>query len=752
MTPAHGHGVAVRTHSSVAGAVHFAAPATPSYTGALGDLHIRAVVRTALRAHGFAPNAHEIRRESDAWERCGTWLRDEVFPQLLSDEPSADAYRRLRVVDPYVWEALPRVAAFGYHQAAVLERLVRPAAPPLHDVMILGAAFNTAIAFLDYLVDEHGAGDLVFAAVDDRFISALFGSEAVRNECINERRRELPDGRIRVLLAMVVACVARGRLLVADYRNEEAWTSLGRYVTAAYAAQRLVSTSPIAAQDVESWISALAAKAALPSKIMVQLSMLATHGAAEAPADLQDLATGLGQLIGGIDDLVDVLKDCRAGTPTAPLLRLVEDLARSGRSRAPDADMYRALFSMSGELVRQMDAQVMLIPSADRTCRVPAPGHPVAQFATTAVALWCGWDEDDSDPCGRRHASAADDRENSPAARATRMLLAQRREGFKEAVHHFPMPDPGGSGVTIHPTLMFQRATVLDAVIDAYDAGLAVPRTVLDAEAVAILQAKHPHMRGGWSYIPEMPLLPPDVDDLGIVLQVLHRVGGRQLAAACDEPVRLAINAADPSGAVPTWIFGPREHCPEDRPAIAYIEAIGRPGSGVQPEVVANLCFGLAIHDRMRYAAPLERACSYLESVQAVEGYWASGWYAGDYYGTYRAVRVLDLNRPESPALQRARNCLQARQAADGGWGRGESDPLNTAFAVLALTCRSMGDCRDAVGRGRASLLRTQETDGGWPAVVWGAFGTPYGFQTYGSRTITTAFALKALLAASRHD
>lgn len=330
------------------------------------------------------------------------------------------------------------------------------------------------------------------------------------------------------------------------------------------------------------------------------------------------------------------------------------------------------------------------------------------------------------------------------------MLLKQRNDGYTEAVHHFPMPAPTGSGEVTFPSLLFQRATALDGLIDAHEAGLAVSRRVLDDEAMTILQAKHRSMDGGWSYIPEMALLPPDSDDLGIVLQVLHRIGGTQLASACDEPVRLALDAAEPSGAVPTWVFGPRWRSPGDQPARAYLEAIGRPGEGSQPEVVANFCYGLVVHDPARYCIPLECAAAYLESIQAEDGHWESAWYAGRYYGTYRTVNVLGVIQPESRAIPRARSFLLRQQRLDGGWGEEHSDALNTAFAVLTLTSCGVRPPQRAIARGVDYLLATQQNDGGWPAVTWGAFSTPYGPQAYGSRTITTAFALKALLAAGQ--
>jgi Squalene-hopene cyclase C-terminal domain len=718
----------------------------PTYHGSLGDAHVRAVVRAALRAHGFLPSNHEVRLEASAQLAAGRWLRDKALPEALPDAGALDAYRRLATVDPYIWDALPRVSGFGYRQATVLDRLAWTSPSVEYDVVLVGAAFNAAIWLLDYLVDEHMAGNLIFALVDDALISALFADATSWNALLGERRRELGDARVEVLLALIFVCVARARMLLGRGGSEQAWARLAEYVRAAYVAERLASSAQLSGAAWAPLVSALEGKATLPAKVMLQVSILATRPPrTEAPQDLEDRVVALGRLIGEIDDLVDVVKDCRAGVPSLLLVRLSRDLASRGRASASDTDVYQLIAGAADEIVTHLRSGGFLLESS----RSPADDvfSELARFARMAVALWSGWDEESDVGPPQEAAPMRIASRSAAPARATRMLLEQRNEGYAEAVHLFPVPELGGDREMTYPALLYQRATILDALIDAHQAGLEIPRRVLDEEALFILQAKHQSMRGGWSYIPEMVLLPPDADDLGIVLQVLHRVGGVELAAACDEPVRLALDAAEPTGAVPTWIFGLRERSPKNEPAIQYLDAIGWPGDGAQPEVVANLCYGLVLHDRTRYRLPLERAASYLESVQADDGHWDCAWYADRYYGTYRAVSVLAVVRPESLAIRRARSFLLDRQGVDGGWGDGRSDPLNTGFAVLSLISCGMELGDGVAALGVEHLRSTQENDGGWPAVVWGSFTSPYGLQTYGSRTITTAFALKALLA-----
>jgi squalene-hopene/tetraprenyl-beta-curcumene cyclase len=357
------------------------------------------------------------------------------------------------------------------------------------------------------------------------------------------------------------------------------------------------------------------------------------------------------------------------------------------------------------------------------------------------------------------------------------MLITQQRDGYREAIHHLCLPRiyPEGPRFETYPALLFQRAIALDGLLDAYAAGYSVSGRILESETFAILRAKHRDVPGGWSYIPEIPELPPDADDLGIVLQVLCRVGGPALAATCDEAIQLTLAAAEPDGGIPTWILDPHGHSIVDETMRAYVEVIG--GRGVHADVVSNLLYGIILYDTSRYRTELLRTVAYLEAAQDERGVWLSKWYAGPYYGTYRVVSAISVLSPSSEALGRARAFLLRSQREDGSWGEGWSDPLATALSVLALTALGMQLEDEAIERGITYLVGTQEPDGGWPASPFIAFPTldrvvmhasrrmttterdggwpasPFiafptadGVVIHASRTMTTTFCLKALL------
>lgn len=82
---------------------------------------------------------------------------------------------------------------------------------------------------------------------------------------------------------------------------------------------------------------------------------------------------------------------------------------------------------------------------------------------------------------------------------------------------------------------------------------------------------------------------------------------------------------------------------------------------------------------------------------------------------------------------------LREAQASDGGWGPYPNTPsevFDTALAVLVL------DDPELLKQGRAYLLRTQLSNGGWPETT-----RPSGSQSYAQHVSTTAWALLALIA-----
>lgn len=673
------------------------------YHGVLSDAHVRAAARLAMHAHGFALDWEAVRTASAAEERLGRDLAAWVLPRRL---PAMAA-----IVGPQP-RRIPAMLALGYRQAQVLNDLSGGTAQTAREAGLLAAVFNAGISTIDGVVDsdDRRARALLDVLTPEMLHVVFTPGEA--GKCALRDAAEAVAGQAEALAVALVASWAQlATELLGRTGNGAMWRRLGATLTALLVAEREVALAGREATE-----AATRRKSEGPSLAIAEMVALARRPEDPPAPALWQEAERLGRVFCLLDDLADLLQDARAGRPNVHLLR------HEGFGRLSDPELYAAIDRGAGQL-----ADLLAEPG------------PAGTYATELVVRWLRWDEHERAlPLIRSRTPGT----SAVARAAVRMLLARQSDGNRDAEHVLTVPR--GSGHERHAGLLFQRAVILDALLDAFDAGLPVPWSALCREGVRLLIAKHPIARGGWSYLQSVRELPPDTDDLAQVVQPLARLGGRPLAAAANEAVRLVLDAAEMSGGIPTWILDPRAHAPGDRLLRDYVGVVG--GGGVHPDVVANLVTALLLADPTRYERPVARATSYLAAAQETDGSWTSAWYSGPYYGTFRAAAALAGVTGHEEQRARARAFLGGRQKPEGGWEAGAAEPLSTALAVLGLRALDPEGGADAIERGVRRLAALQEADGGWPASAWIQFPTKDGVVTHGSRIATTAFALKAVL------
>ncbi|HEV8020562.1 MAG TPA: prenyltransferase/squalene oxidase repeat-containing protein [Candidatus Lustribacter sp.] len=297
---------------------------------------------------------------------------------------------------------------------------------------------------------------------------------------------------------------------------------------------------------------------------------------------------------------------------------------------------------------------------------------------------------------------------------------------------------------------IFQRAAILDALADlrAFDPRL---DALVERESQYLIDARGREHPGGWSYFPGLRELPPDADDLAQIMQALIRNGRENdVIAYCAEPLAVLLDeCSERPGVFETWIVPRARDARYERQRWWIANAWG---AGPDAEVIANLLYALTLHAPEQYADVIRGGMQYVVDQQNREGVWSASWYHGPFYPTYVACRCIASGSGDAAALDRARSAVLRAQRSDGGWGFGNtSDALSTAFALLTLP-RSEAAAKYAI----AYLTETQESDGGWAAVPWikmelgRAEGMVRHVLSYGSRTITCAYVLRALATAYR--
>lgn len=336
------------------------------------------------------------------------------------------------------------------------------------------------------------------------------------------------------------------------------------------------------------------------------------------------------------------------------------------------------------------------------------------------------------------------------AARGLDFLLGEQERGYPEAAHILTFPRPTARGVAFetHSTTLFQRLIILDTLLDASADGWDVPLEVIAAEVDHLVGTAHPTVRGGWSYLPALPNFPPDADDLGAALRVAARVNDERLEALCRDAVDVALESVNTDGSVNTWLIDRCDDSAAMQDVKRCVQVIG--GLGAHVEVVANLATGLSVFAGRQDEfcdARLGQLYGYLVAAQNPDGSWPSKWYWGKLYSTYRAVEALR----EVKAREAAKgiHCVKSLQNTDGSWHRARGTALDTAFGLLTLAMSAdPGEDREAIAMGQSCLLQLQRRDGSWPSCPFVKMETRGGTLSYGSRSVTTAFAVQALRAA----
>ena len=333
-------------------------------------------------------------------------------------------------------------------------------------------------------------------------------------------------------------------------------------------------------------------------------------------------------------------------------------------------------------------------------------------------------------------------------------LLRQWTLGFGEARHLMRFPSELGFTTTgeLQRGDIFQRSVVLESVLDARDRFGFDADDYVASEIDYLVNAREREGIGGWSYFAGIWDLAPDADDLAQMIQLFTRLGRKSdVAEYCAPALRCLLeDNARPDGSFETFIVPARDHTDRER-AQAHANAVAW-GRGGDPDVVANVLYALARYDPQVYAGTIAAGVRYVIAQQR-DGSWESTWYHDRYYGTYVALRLLDVVGAGRESRDEAARFLRTSRNPDGGWGSGgTSNELQTALALLALSYTGPSEGGDTLIAGGTAYLADRALGPDAFAAThyirmdYGrARNLPDRVMYYGSRTMTAAFVLRAL-------
>jgi len=246
---------------------------------------------------------------------------------------------------------------------------------------------------------------------------------------------------------------------------------------------------------------------------------------------------------------------------------------------------------------------------------------------------------------------------------------------------------------------------------------------------------------GGWSFEFENDIY-PDSDDTAAVLIALTRTDLPQArkSFALERGLRWLRGMQSANGGWGAFDKDNTRRVVNEIPFCDFGEVIDSPSEDVTAHAVEALSL-------IGEKEPNASALRYLRREQRAEGSWFGRWGVNHIYGTAAVLPALaaageDMGRPY---VRRSVRWLLARQNEDGGWGetcgsyddasaagRGASTASQTAWALLALLAAGGdspgGAVAEAVDRGAAYLVETQEEDGQWLEEEFTGTGFPGDF------------------------
>ena len=713
-----------------------------TYRGVLDDEHWQAVVRLSLSAREFHVSPIKLHEVNAAILCKGTEIRDTVVPSLLSHFVDVSGYRSFANIIPSQWDRVASTVGVGYYETSLLHAVIADGREPSRKACTLGGLLNASVALYDYCIDERDDLSSTVESLGSAIIESLLDKPESAFVLLHSAYEEHDDPVLRLFICLVDAWLRGLRGLCTSQTDEKTWRNLLELLQLMYRAQHAIVCEDKIPGSLARCVYLVQARGVLPTLAMLELNLITSVASASREQDARCTASLLGRLIVEVDDVADLLADLRNGHQNAFIIQMCAKVRRDRRATLMDADLYEASARAAASIVDLIESlpDDLGLLNAETSHTGRRLSLTVREFGRLLVAGWIGG----YDVVDTARANGFAGKLNETCEAAVSAILREQHTGYTEAIHNLNLPCLRSNGVQreTHGAILFQRAIILEALAEAASAGYRVPPEVLAQEIIGLLQSGHRHVRGGWNYLQDVSALPPDADDLGAVLLAITKAGGPSLACACDESIRLALDQALPDGGFPTWIIDPRGRTTYDAEVASYLHFLN--AGGTHPEVVANLVCGLLKYDAGRFRDRILAANVYLAAHQESDGHWPSRWYAGPYYGTFKAVAALSATSLHRSCISRARSFLLNHQCADGSW---EKSALSTAFALLALAMPAMGDSQVAIDAGLRFIRARQQIDGGWPAEPWIRFETSDGGVNYESGTLTTAYCLRALIA-----
>lgn len=283
--------------------------------------------------------------------------------------------------DSFLCERLPGMTAFGYTQGRLVHELLGGEEDLKETVAQIGAIFNMGISLFDYVLDELSTGVKLYAVIDQEFLSDLM--DLSKDLSLNDiRYKNNTAGTIeRLLLMSIIAFGVTCRRLYWINMNKQAWDKLSASIFRLYHAEKITSDPRLNnTLSSDQWLDTLECKSVLPSITHSLISEVATASYSKPPKNkVEEICDTLGRIFWLADDLSDIAKDLKAGTPSYVTTKATKfHFSDKSNLSEPLTATIEDLFTLLNKLDKEMES--LSIP--DNT------HEEVVKFAKMYVNAW----------------------------------------------------------------------------------------------------------------------------------------------------------------------------------------------------------------------------------------------------------------------------------------------------------------------------------------------------------------------------
>lgn len=296
----------------------------------------------------------------------------------------------------------------------------------------------------------------------------------------------------------------------------------------------------------------------------------------------------------------------------------------------------------------------------------------------------------------------------------------------------------------VHSSDTFQRALLNDCLLEITQHFNIDTGDFFEKENQYLVDRQNNDSVGAWSYFLTVREIASDIDDLGQIMQQFMKTNHYELVDRyCLKAIDTAISdRTNDNGGIETWII-PKENLTEKQQKQDWCNST-KWGKGPDVEVVANFVYALTLFNAEKYQHTIERAIDYILSEQKESGFWESRWYYGKFYGTYVCLRLLCQFPDQYQSVkQRIKKFLKDSQNEDGSFDEKQYNILSTSFAIFCLNLLQSPELNEIKQKAQKYLSGNQLHDGSWKAEI---LIKPKASEPYSSKTLTTVYALRALL------